>query len=248
MNAAAVEVVAAGAGGGATRLECGVCWNVYDPAQGDEVWQIAPGTAFEALPAHWRCPVCDSPKDKFLRLDAGEGGEAAPVDPERLFVERVAAVERAYRDSDARMRGLPVHNAKLGIDMVGFRRVGEEIVGVVVAPWFINLVVLALDPAKAPNLAEGSKRRRGYPSGIYEFIVARLDGVGVIETLSLFSPVFEFDDPAVARIAAQAAADGLFEVEAASPEADAAKPAAGPAAAAEAEVENPARRSLLFGR
>jgi len=57
-----------------TRLECGVCWWVYDPAQGDEVWQIAPGTPFAELPGHWRCPVCDAPPDKFMVLSDGHDG------------------------------------------------------------------------------------------------------------------------------------------------------------------------------
>jgi len=51
------------------RMECGVCWRVYDPAEGDSVWQIAPGTAFADLPDDWRCPSCDAPRDKFLRCD-----------------------------------------------------------------------------------------------------------------------------------------------------------------------------------
>ena len=34
----------------ATRLECKICWTVYDPALGDEVWQIPPGTPFAELP------------------------------------------------------------------------------------------------------------------------------------------------------------------------------------------------------
>ena len=33
------------------RLECKICWWVYDPAEGDAVWQIPPGTAFADLPA-----------------------------------------------------------------------------------------------------------------------------------------------------------------------------------------------------
>jgi rubredoxin len=50
------------------RLECKVCWHVYDPAFGDPVWQIAPGTPFSALPEHWSCPNCSTPKDGFLML------------------------------------------------------------------------------------------------------------------------------------------------------------------------------------
>lgn len=53
----------------ATRYECKVCWTVYDPAQGDPVWQIPPGTAFGALPPHWTCPNCATERSGFLALD-----------------------------------------------------------------------------------------------------------------------------------------------------------------------------------
>ena len=50
------------------RLECKICWWVYDPALGDPVWQVEPGTAFSALPAHWRCPQCDGAAEQFMVL------------------------------------------------------------------------------------------------------------------------------------------------------------------------------------
>ena len=50
------------------RLECGTCWYVYDPARGDEVWQIPPGTPFSRLPEHWSCPRCDGGKRGFMLL------------------------------------------------------------------------------------------------------------------------------------------------------------------------------------
>jgi rubredoxin len=53
----------------ARRYECGVCWEVYDPASGDPVWQVPPGTPFESLPAYWSCPVCAAERDRFLELD-----------------------------------------------------------------------------------------------------------------------------------------------------------------------------------
>jgi rubredoxin len=52
----------------ATRLECRICWYVYDPAEGDALEQIPPGTAFADLPDHWRCPQCDAARDMFLPL------------------------------------------------------------------------------------------------------------------------------------------------------------------------------------
>lgn len=51
-----------------TKLECKICWYVYDPAEGDPVWQIDPGTPFSALPTHWRCPRCDGAADQFMVL------------------------------------------------------------------------------------------------------------------------------------------------------------------------------------
>lgn len=52
--------------GADTRMECRICWYVYDPAEGDDVEQVPPGTPFTALPEHWCCPRCDAERDKFL--------------------------------------------------------------------------------------------------------------------------------------------------------------------------------------
>jgi len=48
------------------RMECNVCWYVYEPAEGDVVWQIPAGTPFAQLPPHWSCPNCSATKDRFL--------------------------------------------------------------------------------------------------------------------------------------------------------------------------------------
>lgn len=52
-----------------TRMECKICWHVYDPASGDDVWQIPPGTPFADLPEHWRCPECDGERNQFMALE-----------------------------------------------------------------------------------------------------------------------------------------------------------------------------------
>lgn len=51
-----------------SRLECTICWYVYDPAQGDDYWQIPAGTPFSKLPEHWTCPNCDGAKSGFMVL------------------------------------------------------------------------------------------------------------------------------------------------------------------------------------
>ena len=47
-------------------MECKICWRRYVPDEGDEYWQIAPGTPFSRLPDHWRCPECDGDKTQFM--------------------------------------------------------------------------------------------------------------------------------------------------------------------------------------
>jgi rubredoxin len=51
------------------RLECKICWWVYDPAAGDPQWQIAPGTPFRDLPARWTCPQCEGRAEQFMVID-----------------------------------------------------------------------------------------------------------------------------------------------------------------------------------
>jgi len=48
---------------------CAVCDYVYDPAAGDRVGGIAPGTRFEDLPQDWICPICGADKSEFAPLD-----------------------------------------------------------------------------------------------------------------------------------------------------------------------------------
>jgi len=49
-----------------SSLECKICWWTYDPALGDPQWQIAPGTEFADLPAHWSCPQCQGSAEQFM--------------------------------------------------------------------------------------------------------------------------------------------------------------------------------------
>lgn len=49
-----------------TRMECKVCWYVYDPKAGDDFWQVPPGTPFAELPSYWSCPQCSTMKTDFL--------------------------------------------------------------------------------------------------------------------------------------------------------------------------------------
>lgn len=211
------------------RMECGICWHVYDPAEGDPVWQVPAGTPFTALPDGWSCPNCDAPPDKFMVL----GGAPDPM------AERVAALAAAYRAAaEGAMRDVPICNPALRVETVGFRPCGEDAwLGVVVTPWCMNAVLLPRDPAAWAALADGATVPRVLPSGEYDFLAGRLEGVGPLLSLSLFSPMEAFAEHAVAVLTAQACMDELLKAEGEEP---APEPAPQPAP--------PSRRQMLFGR
>jgi len=50
-----------------TKYRCTICGYIYDPAEGDSTQGVNPGTAFEALPEGWTCPVCGAPKSDFVK-------------------------------------------------------------------------------------------------------------------------------------------------------------------------------------
>jgi rubredoxin len=50
------------------KWECTACGYVYDPRKGDPEHGVAPGTAFENLPADWVCPECGAEKSLFEKI------------------------------------------------------------------------------------------------------------------------------------------------------------------------------------
>lgn len=51
------------------RYRCLPCGHIYDPAEGDPVSGIPPGTAFEDIPEDWSCPDCGATKADFEPLE-----------------------------------------------------------------------------------------------------------------------------------------------------------------------------------
>jgi rubredoxin len=47
------------------KYRCTVCGYIYDPAEGDPMGNIPPGTKFEDLPNSWSCPHCGAFKTSF---------------------------------------------------------------------------------------------------------------------------------------------------------------------------------------
>ncbi len=50
------------------RFECRACGHVYNPNKGDPKNKVLPGTPFTALPASWKCPVCEAKQTAFTNI------------------------------------------------------------------------------------------------------------------------------------------------------------------------------------
>jgi [NiFe] hydrogenase assembly HybE family chaperone len=185
-----------------TRLECGICWWVYDPALGDEETQTPPGTPFRLLGDTWTCPNCAADKAKFMVIDS-----ATLTDD-----HSVNNLANAYRRAALKVKGLPIYNPTLAVEAVGFREHEGRQVGVIVTPWFMNLTVLPSAADLASWVKDGTTRLT-FPSGAYDFMVTEMPDAGLIGTCSLFSTMADFTDHEAAQVAAKSVADALFEVE-----------------------------------
>jgi len=177
-------------------MECGVCWHVYDPAIGDDVWQVETGVSFHDLPDHWRCPECDAEKSKFMPI----GGDHKDTSREDDVARIVASYQRVDRD---RMQDLPFRNAALQVEAVGFQNWGTQKLGIIISPWFINLVLIPGDNTDWSAHRHGDKVSYVLPAGHYEFVHGDLEDFGLIQTCSLMSPVNDIENQETARLIAE---------------------------------------------
>ncbi len=208
-------------------LECKICWHVYDPAVGCDDWQVPAGTPFAALPEDWRCPTCDGARDQFMVIEAVGGAttpartppavvDAAPPDADRrlaaLAAELPGRLEAAFREIHVgQMRGVPLLNETLQVKAIGFRPYERRVLGVLVTPWFMNIVVAPGPDEDWSALVPGAKEIIAFPSGDYEFVGANRPETGPYKACSLFSPMFDFTSMLQATETARAALAALFD-------------------------------------
>jgi [NiFe] hydrogenase assembly HybE family chaperone len=127
---------------------------------------------------------------------------------------------------DKRMRDLPVVNTSLSVQAVGFNRFGEDWLGILITPWFMNLMLLPGRDSHWREQQPGTKIEKHFPYGAFEFTLGNETQIGSYALCSLFSPMFQFENQAATLAAAQSALQGLL---------------------AEAAPRNVSRRDLLRG-
>ena len=127
----------------------------------------------------------------------------APISSNRI-------VERYRIIYEERMRGLPLVNTALDVEAIGFCDFEEHQIGVLITPWFMNLVLL-LGSNIGSKLEQGSKSKLRFPSGPVEFTTAQDEVLGPYLTAVLFRSVAEFPDQYTARVVALEVMRELFK-------------------------------------
>jgi [NiFe] hydrogenase assembly HybE family chaperone len=136
--------------------------------------------------------------------------EVAPRQVERG--SPAVALQSAFESiRQGAMRDLPMLHPALAVEAIGFRPWQQHWLGVLVTPWFMNLVVLPRVPEAWLRVDHGESRHHRFPAGVFEFIGARDADLGDYLACSLFSPMFEFVDQASARATAEAVLVALFD-------------------------------------
>jgi [NiFe] hydrogenase assembly HybE family chaperone len=157
---------------------------------------------------HGRFPAstldaCVDPAPGVGSVPVGCATSPAP-DPSARLVEAFSAVA-------VRMAGLPFVNPTLAVEAVEFAPWQGHWLGVLLTPWFMNLVLTPRDRSLWRPVRQGRTRSYMFPAGAYEFIGAHDDIAGEYQLCSLFSPVLAFEDQETARLVARLARKALFD-------------------------------------
>jgi len=95
------------------------------------------------------------------------------------------------------MRDVPIVNQALSVERIGFRDFDAYVVGILITPWFMNLI--AVGQQESETARAGFTKSIAFPAGDVEFISGHLAGFGPYYAASLFSPMFDFADMEAAK-------------------------------------------------
>ena len=133
--------------------------------------------------------------------------------------------QRFQQILELQMQGIAVLNPALTVQAYGFKAIQNDWLGIMITPWFMNLMLLPNSTGLWTNARPGESLSRNYPYGQFDFTLGHDSALGHYGQCSLFSPMLEFADQYAAIIAAEAILKALL-----------------------AEPRNLSRRDLLRGR
>jgi [NiFe] hydrogenase assembly HybE family chaperone len=109
-----------------------------------------------------------------------------------------------------RMQDMPLLNSALQVQALDFQEWQAEWLGILITPWFMNLILLPGAHSDGWQAAVGSSIQRQFPYGSFDFTLADDAEIGRYAQCSLFSPMFQFTEQQAAVEAGQAALQTLL--------------------------------------
>ncbi|MCG6860004.1 MAG: [NiFe]-hydrogenase assembly chaperone HybE [Chromatiaceae bacterium] len=108
-------------------------------------------------------------------------------------------VEQFKRIGEKAMCELPIYNPELEVEAIGFRRVDGHWIGILITPWFMNLMRVPQEAVPMQMAHLGRRLKVTLPSGDRELMQGGDEVLGSYESLSLHSPMFAFQTQKAAQ-------------------------------------------------
>jgi len=108
------------------------------------------------------------------------------------------------------MAGIPILNNRLRVQTLGFQVYRGRCIGLLITPWLMNLMIFPGEGEDWSSLKLGSKQERSFPANSYNCMVNEVDGIGLYQSHSLYSPMREFHTQEHAVAAAESFMEALM--------------------------------------
>lgn len=103
------------------------------------------------------------------------------------------------------MLGLPFYNEALAVEALGFERCGDEWLGVLITPWFMNLMLVPEQPISYLEADNGKQRMVELPAGPLKFRCGGTEEFGMFHAYPIASQMDLYKSQEQARAAARRA-------------------------------------------
>ncbi len=122
-----------------------------------------------------------------------------------------ALYQEVYQD---KMQGMPICNEQINVEAVDFQLYQDQWLGVLVTPWFTNLLIIRQKGQDWPELklAKGNEQFFSFPAGEIKFTPRFEPELGTYFCCSLVSPMNEVSSHQQAIIDAKQAMRQLTQV------------------------------------
>ncbi|WP_455205978.1 [NiFe]-hydrogenase assembly chaperone HybE [Kaarinaea lacus] len=121
--------------------------------------------------------------------------------------------QRFKQIGNERLVGLPIYNDSLVVEAIEFQPCGDDSIGALVTPWFINIMLMPKSDNSWQARSLGERINYELPGGEQEFMLGEDEVVGRYLFRTVASPTHCYHSQEAARSAAQKSLQTLLAVD-----------------------------------